>query len=75
MTLLPALPAAFPTGKVTGLRARGDVGVDLEWRGGKLVRAVLTPGESKSIRVRYAGLETELAGKAGVAIEYRPQVR
>ncbi len=73
ITLLPALPAAFPNGKVTGLRARGDVGVDIEWRDGKLVEAVLTPSESKPIRVRYAGQESELPGRAGQPIYYRPK--
>lgn len=34
--LLPALPAALPMGSITGLRARGAIGVDIRWRHGEL---------------------------------------
>ncbi len=41
--LLPALPACWPEGRATGLRARGGYRVDIEWKRGRLTRATLVP--------------------------------
>lgn len=43
LLLLPALPRAWGEGSITGLRARGALGIDLRWRGGGLDEAVLRP--------------------------------
>ncbi|MGE9271159.1 MAG: glycosyl hydrolase family 95 catalytic domain-containing protein, partial [Verrucomicrobiales bacterium] len=55
ISLLPALPDAYPNGSVRGLRARGDVVVDLEWKSGKLKRASLISPFDQTIRVRIPG--------------------
>jgi len=39
ISLLPALPKAWPTGKVTDLKARGGHEVDIAWKDGKLTEA------------------------------------
>jgi alpha-L-fucosidase 2 len=63
--LLPALPSAWPNGSITGLRARGAVGVDVSWKGGRLDRAVLTAQKAGTHRVVLRGQALEVALKAG----------
>jgi len=55
LSLLPALPAAWSDGQVTGLRARGGYEVGLSWRGGALTRATVAATQSNTCRVRAAG--------------------
>ncbi|GIT81245.1 hypothetical protein LLS1_29140 [Leifsonia sp. LS1] len=74
--LLPALPAAWPYGRVDGLRARGGIAVDLEWADGGLVRAVLhnLRPEAVAVRGRHSGadFDVELAANGRSVVTNPP---
>jgi alpha-L-fucosidase 2 len=52
LSFLPALPGAWSEGSITGLRARGAVGVDLSWKAGKATLAVLRPDLHGEVSLR-----------------------
>ena len=62
--LLPALPAAWPTGAVSGLVARGAFEVAMEWKDGKLTGATLLSRAGNHALLRTTGKVTVAGAKA-----------
>lgn len=52
VSLLPALPKAWPDGSAVGLRARGGITVSVEWADGRAVSASLSADYPKRVIVR-----------------------
>jgi alpha-L-fucosidase 2 len=63
--LLPALPSAWPDGHVRGIRARGGISADIEWRQGRLRSLVLsgTAGSTHALRYRERRWTAKLNSK------------
>ena len=55
ISLLPALPSNWAAGKITGLKARGDIEVSLEWKDGKILNATLKSQKDKKVLVESEG--------------------
>ncbi len=65
--LLPALPAAWASGSVRGLCARGAFEVDIAWKDGKLVSARILSKTGGRCAVRCGDKTAEFAAEAGKA--------
>ncbi len=53
--MLPALPKAWPTGSVKGLRTRGGCVVDVEWQNGKVTQYRVAAAVPREVKIRVNG--------------------
>jgi alpha-L-fucosidase 2 len=69
ISLLPALPSAWPKGEVKGLKARGDFEISMQWNHGNLSRATIHSALGGVCRIRtkvpVKVLETDFTNAAG----------
>ena len=68
ISLLPALPEAWVGGSIKGVRARGGLEVDMEWRQGRLDKVVLKPQVSGTFMIRYKQKSGQVKLEAGVNV-------
>ncbi|MFB9327748.1 glycoside hydrolase N-terminal domain-containing protein [Paenibacillus aurantiacus] len=66
--LLPALPSAWPSGSVKGLRARGGFEVDIEWEEGALLSAIIRANTAGGCRIRSEGQRLSIKTEGGAFI-------
>jgi alpha-L-fucosidase 2 len=68
LDFLPALPSAWPEGRVSGLRARGGYTVDMAWRERTFAEAVVTPREGRRCTIRLRGRDYQVLDSSGAEI-------
>lgn len=72
LELMPACPADFPAGKLSGIRIHGGHKLDVAWKDGKLVSATLHAGKAETLTVVCAGVEKQVELKAGETCDLAP---
>ncbi len=66
--ILPTLPPSWKNGKISGLKARGNIEVSIEWKDGKLAKLGLISKEDQTKKIVYNGFESSVNLKANKTI-------
>lgn len=68
--LLPALPAAWHTGSIKGLCARGGFDVSMEWKEGKLISCTVLSKNGGNCKLRYGNKQLHVKTSNGKTYTY-----
>ncbi len=71
--LLPSLPQAWATGSAKGLRARGNLKVDMLWSEGKLTQATITGKAGQRVPIYYQGKQVSQTIPASGKLVFKPR--
>ena len=74
ISLLPALPASWKDGSVTGLKARGGYEVSIRWADGKMTSCEIKSILGKPFTVRYAGKTRDFNLAVGKSVKLGPEL-
>jgi len=69
INLLPALPTAWATGKINGIRARGGFELDMDWQNHQLLKVTIRSINGENCKVQYGSKIIELAFKKGAVVQ------
>ena len=72
--ILPALPAAWPEGRFTGVRCRGGFEISITWKNSELVDAEVISFSGNPLTLRYVDVSRELSMKPGERIRFDAQL-
>lgn len=67
--LLPALPEAWRNGSVRGLKARGNITVDMAWKDGRVTQFSLSSPVEQTVKAVVNGKEKSFQLKPGAAVK------
>ena len=65
ISLLPAIPKAWDKGEVKGLKARGNITVDMKWENNRLTAATLLAADDCTVQVKYNEITKKISLKKG----------
>lgn len=69
--ILPALPRAWPSGSLKGVRARGAVELDISWKDGEMTEVVVRGEPDTTVTIRYRGNDQEVTvGPGGTSVSW-----
>ena len=70
LDILPTLPAEWPRGSVSGLKARGNLEVSVVWEGGKVTKLSVTAKKQGTLRIKLTEkldlIAAQMVGENGV---------